>query len=434
MLHTKKTTVLQNDPYADSYESSPYGGPGTFMDYYGRPMRLGADDDTVIGTIGQLKGAVIDGGRGYNIFQLNGPPAQVMGPVLHESDAWYTVDSAGFLNALRNFQEIDFNGSPGWFGDSYGLDKEAEFEVDASLLNVKRLGVLANFDDAAFCNLTSANLVIAKMGDGLFANNLLAAAASVEDTVTLNLEAARTTPRELNPFNDMRHPASGQYTSGGVVKLQVDAGVKAIVSENVTESTDSDYAKLFLSGAGHVSVGNVMNRETDDGGTSNDNSTIDASKLTGGLYVENDSYVTENLVFNKATGVDSTNLVGSTAGHMDTIRGMGSGDYVDISGDYFAPQWRGNDLSLAHANHAMRISVPGLLPQQFAAAAQYSAEHETVVWFRGRDGNTYIYDDSGSNGYDELGVAGRADVTDFVIKIIGLVTLSFDAGSGHIVA
>jgi hypothetical protein len=75
------------------------GARGTFGD----PLILtGGFDDLVIGTLGQLKGAQIDAGHGYDIFQVNGPPGQVIGAIEYYDDSdvpqgWNTIDSVGFF-------------------------------------------------------------------------------------------------------------------------------------------------------------------------------------------------------------------------------------------------------------------------------------------------------------------------------------------------
>jgi hypothetical protein len=211
-----------------------------------------------------------------------------------------------FLNALKGFEEIDFNGSPNGDGasDYYGLDHEAAFEVDASLLNVKTLGVLAQLDDVSFANLSSKNTIIAKMGDGITDDVFMTPLYSssdpyheygVEDTVHLNLQALRATPRVLDPMGDHRHVAEGKFVGGGEIKLEVQAGVNAIVTANQIGGTDSDYNKLTLSGEGHVSIGNNYIFGEEDSPGRIDNAVVDASRLTGGLYFQNDPDVAEKI-------------------------------------------------------------------------------------------------------------------------------------------
>src|ERR1700674_385136 len=96
--HGKFTvTTLTNPEYTPPDPTHPYGGHGT-----GPTLELDDDNNLVIGTLGQLKGAHIEGGDGYNIFQVNDTPGQVMGQVLDPefSFTYYTINSAALLNAL----------------------------------------------------------------------------------------------------------------------------------------------------------------------------------------------------------------------------------------------------------------------------------------------------------------------------------------------
>jgi hypothetical protein len=154
--------------------------------------------------------------------------------------------------------------------------------------------------------------------------------------------------------------------------------------------------------------------------------------------VQNDPFITENMAFSTRTGIDSTNLVGSTLNHMDVITTSGKGDYIDISGDYWAPSWDNySDINayLPDAGTAVRIRPTGNLASQFAQADAYSAANNTIVWFVGVDRNTYVWDDGTPNPPAAPGAPaeqpGIGD--DFVIKIVGSHILGFDAESGHLI-
>ena len=414
-------TTLENSEYAPPTPGNPDGGAGT-----GPRLTLGTRNDTVIGTLGQLKGSHIDGGAGFNIFQVNDTPSPVMGAMVDtEMEYLYnTIDSARLLNSLVNFQEIDFNGHAGR-SDYYGLDWEREFQVDASTLHVKTLGVLANNEDVTFANLSSKNLVIAKLGDD--------AVNRGEQITFLNLEAAREVSRNLNPFEQSRDSSGGWLEHGpraGVVHLQVNAGVTAVVTENeggrVDGSTDSDYQWLVLSGAGDVQVANVANsnQSNDSPGPRNNNIQIDGRALTGSLYVQNDSYVIENIVFTGRSS-SSTNLVGSTFGQMDTVRNVTAGDLINVSGTNTVPQSNDNDMALPD-NSVTTLRLGGTLQSEFAQADAYSEAHNTVVCFVGSDGNTYLWDRAVAPSSPQA-----IDALDFVIKIIGVHSVSSD---GHILS
>jgi hypothetical protein len=412
--------------------------------------------DVYQGTLEGLKGGLkIDGAKGYDIFQVNEAPSPIIGSVriFNEDETpliprTYTIDSVGLLNNnLRNFEEIDFNPNVNYPGHDplpgspyFGLDQEREIAIDASLLKVRNLGILAQNEDATFTNIDDDNLIIAKLGDP--GNPPLPGPAALqvqESYVALNLQAEREHKRDLNPYN--AHEASGRYTDDGEIHLRIERGVNALVTENQTGATDSDYHKLIVTGEGNLTVVNSNTPEVDTAGVLeaplNDHSIIDASKLKGDFFMVNEDTINENLIF--GYGTDHTNLAGSTFAHMDVIKNAGDGDFVDIG---VMPDRIEAPLMYMETDHTAEKLASGSyssLAKQFDAAIAQSASDSAVVWFKGKDGNTYIVDDNTDTPptptletpRDNFGPTVRGtslDGTDFALKIEGLHELHFVSG------
>ena len=247
-------------------------------------------------------------------------------------------------------------------------------------------------------SIDASKLTASKIGlmDTGTVSKLLNADTVVSDTTgkTLTLKALRDTTDTTKFATD----------AGTVNVVSQDKGESVTIAAN--DGTNSDFSKLVLSGKGDVVFANTSGAKT----------TIDASGLTGALDFTADSKV-ETITLGSGKDVLTFGAGDSTYAAMDVVTGFAKGDTLNVAG-----------ISVSASTDITKLDVTGVVSFEQAIVQAAAASAGTkVAYFNWTDGNTYVV----GNVNETTSVGPINDGSeDVVVKLVGSVTLAYDATLG----
>jgi hypothetical protein len=249
-------------------------------------------------------------------------------------------------------------------------------------------------------SIDASKLTASKIGmmDSGVVSKLLNADTVISDTTgkTLTLKALRDTTDTTKFATD----------AGTVNVVSQDKGENVTVAAN--DGTNSDFSKLVLSGKGDVVFDNTDGAKT----------TVDAGALTGALTFTAGKAV-ETITLGAGKDVLTFGAGDSTYAAMDVVTGFAKGDTLKVAG-----------INVAASTDITKLDVTGAVSFEQAivqAAAASAADSAQIAYFNWTDGNTYVV--GNVNESSPVGPINDGS-QDVVVKLVGSVTLAYDATLG----